>query len=150
MTDWGNAQRKAAMTAKWSVTMTKVRIRKTIARTRWQLVTFCGVRGGESVGIVDLLAIRKNHRPIGNRFARGDLFDIVLIQVKGGSAPYPSSAEVVRLRQVASIYKARAVLLARWNKGKQVEFFSLRKKTRNPSTPAAYWSPLEDLSLLFR
>ena len=129
--------------------MTKVRIRKTIARTRWQLVTFCGSGGGESVGIVDLLAIRKNHRPAGNRFNRGDLFDVVLIQVKGGTASYPSSQEVLRLRRVASIYKARAVLLARWKKGKQVSFFTLKKAPRTPDTQE-YWHPLENLDDIFR
>jgi hypothetical protein len=37
------------------------RIRQVIARTRWQLVTFCGAAGGESVGVVDMIAIRKDH-----------------------------------------------------------------------------------------
>ena len=44
----------------------KVRIRRVASRTRWQLVTFCGKSGGESVGVVDLLAIRKDHgKPVG-------------------------------------------------------------------------------------
>jgi hypothetical protein len=38
------AQRKAANTARWAVTITKVRIRQALARARWQLVTFCGYR----------------------------------------------------------------------------------------------------------
>ena len=58
--NWTKAQRKAAHTARWAVTMTKVRIRQALARTRWQLVTFCGVSGAESVGVVDLMAIRKD------------------------------------------------------------------------------------------
>jgi hypothetical protein len=33
-------------------------IREVASRTRWQLVTFDGKSGGESVGVVDLLAIR--------------------------------------------------------------------------------------------
>ena len=41
--------------------MTKVRIRPVPAKTRWQLVTFCGKSGGESVAVVDLVAIRKDH-----------------------------------------------------------------------------------------
>jgi len=48
--NWMKAQRKAAHTARWAVTMTKVRIRQALARTRWQLVTFCWVSGAESVG----------------------------------------------------------------------------------------------------
>jgi hypothetical protein len=67
--------------------MAKVRIRRAPARTRWQLVTFCGTAGGESVGVVDLMAIRKDHgKPLPGT-KRGDNFQIVLIQVKGGSAP---------------------------------------------------------------
>ena len=55
--DWDNAQQKAVRTARWAVTMTKVRIRRIAARTRWQLVTFCGKAGGGSVGVVDLEAV---------------------------------------------------------------------------------------------
>jgi hypothetical protein len=41
--------------------MTRVRIRQIASRTRWQLVTFYGKSGAESVGVVDLVAIRKDH-----------------------------------------------------------------------------------------
>ena len=51
--NWKNAQKKAQKTARWAVTMTKVRIRQVLSKTRWQLITFCGAAGGESVGIVD-------------------------------------------------------------------------------------------------
>jgi hypothetical protein len=44
-----NAQKKAALTARWAVTMAKVCIRRVVSRTRWQLVTFYGKSGGESV-----------------------------------------------------------------------------------------------------
>ena len=37
--NWQEAQQKAARTARWAVTMTKVRIRRVVSRTRWQLVT---------------------------------------------------------------------------------------------------------------
>jgi hypothetical protein len=57
----------------------KVRIRRVASRTRWQLVTFYGKAGGESVGGVDLLAIRKNHgKPVGG-IRRGDALQIILI-----------------------------------------------------------------------
>ncbi len=59
--DWKEAQQKAARTARWAVTMAKVRIRRVASRTRWQLVTFYGESGAESVGVVDMLAIRKDH-----------------------------------------------------------------------------------------
>jgi hypothetical protein len=57
--DWTAAQRKSAKTARWAVTETKVRIRRVLSRTRWQLVTFLGKGKGESTGVVDLLAVRK-------------------------------------------------------------------------------------------
>ena len=38
--NWKNAQQKAALTARWAITMVKVRIRRVASRTRWQLVTF--------------------------------------------------------------------------------------------------------------
>jgi len=84
MTDWKAAQQKAAKTARWAVTMTKCRIRKLIAKTTWNLITFCGKKGGESVGIVDLVAIRKDHGIGVYGLKRGDVFEIILIQVKGG------------------------------------------------------------------
>lgn len=64
MTDWVAAQQSASRTARWAVTMTKVRIRGMIAKTKWQLVTFHGSSGGESVGIVDMVALRKNHAAV--------------------------------------------------------------------------------------
>src|SRR5207237_5952368 len=85
LVNWKEAQQKAALTARWAVTMVKVRIRRVASRTRWQLVTFYGKAGGESVGVVDLLAIRKDHsQPVGG-VRRGDAL-IILIQVKGGNA----------------------------------------------------------------
>ena len=77
--------------------MAKVRIRKTIARTKWQLVTFVGAKKSESVGIVDMLAIRKDHRQPDNGLKRGDLFQVVLIQIKGGAAAFPAD---MRQREV--------------------------------------------------
>jgi hypothetical protein len=52
LVDWKNAQQKAALTARWAVTMANVRIRQVASRTRWQVVTFYGKSGGESVGLV--------------------------------------------------------------------------------------------------
>jgi hypothetical protein len=52
LVDWKNAQQKAALTARSAVTMAKVRIRQVASRTRWQVVTFYGKSGGESVGLV--------------------------------------------------------------------------------------------------
>ena len=148
MPDWQAAQKKAALTAKWAVTMTKVRIRKTIARTRWQLVTFTGSKGVESVGIVDMIAIRKDHAKRKNCLRRGDLFEIVLIQVKGGGAPFPSEDEVARLRHVAESHDAKAVLPARWQKGKQA-FFCKLHTLPGGSRPAHAWQPIDSPADIF-
>jgi hypothetical protein len=78
---------KAIRTAKWATTMTRWSIgfetggRRLGSRTvkptrRWQLVGFPGPAGRESAGIVDLMAIRKNHSKPNGRFKRGDLFEI--------------------------------------------------------------------------
>lgn len=103
-----SAVEKAMLTAKWAVTMAKWRIafdtgerviggRTVPASRRWNLITFLGPGGSESSGIVDLMAIRKNHKtPQNSKLKRGDLFDIILIQVKGGGArrPLPETTSV--------------------------------------------------------
>ena len=78
----------------------------------WHLVDFVGKKKGESRGIIDLLAVRKDHRHIRPGLKRGDLLEIVLIQVKGGRSPLPTKEDVLRLARVASLYRARAVVLA--------------------------------------
>jgi hypothetical protein len=92
--------------------MTKVRIRRVASRTRWQLVTFLGRAGGESVGVVDLLAIRKDHGDPRPGTKRGDHLQIILIQVKGGSGAMPTLEDGKRLRVVAKRLHARHILLA--------------------------------------
>jgi len=123
----------AAYTEKWAVTMTKVRIRQAVARApfpRWHLLTFAGPDGGESRGVVDLIAIRKNHNtPPRNGTKRGDTFQLILIQVKGGYAAKPTADDAHRLRIVARQHGACGVLLAAWKKGSAARFFSLKKKT---------------------
>jgi hypothetical protein len=94
----------AAYTEKWAVTMTKVRIRQAGAHApfpRWHLLTFAGPDGGESRGVVDLIAIRKDHSTPRNGLKRGDARQILLIQVKGGYAAKPTAEDAERLRIVA-------------------------------------------------
>jgi hypothetical protein len=148
MTDWNSAQQSAAKTARWAVTMTKVRIARFIAKTKWQLVTFVGPAGGESVGIVDMMAVRKNMAPSEPPGKRGDRFEIVLIQVKGGIAQFPSDDDITRLRSVGKAYRAKAILLAQWKRGSQVQFFSLRK-SRTPTSRRDNWTELESLAEVF-
>jgi len=55
------AVQKATRTARCATTMTKWLVTKMSVGTKWQLVDFTGPRGSESRGIVDILAIRKDH-----------------------------------------------------------------------------------------
>ena len=86
MTKWDNAATKATKTAKWATTMTKWLLSRSNCRPKWQVVAFTGPNGCESAGIVNLLAIRKDHKTFKSKLKRGDLFEIIIIQVKGGSA----------------------------------------------------------------
>lgn len=145
--NWKKAQRKASRTARWAVTTTKVRIRRIIARTRWQLVTFYGKSGGESVGIVDVLAIRKDHRTPKAGLSRGDAFQIVLIQVKGGTSARPTPKDWRRLRAVAERHGATEILLAIWNKGRAARFY---RPDGNDAKGRMSWRELADLNSVFR
>jgi hypothetical protein len=127
--------------------MTKVRIRRVLSRTRWQLITFCGVAGGESVGVVDLLAVRKDHGKPMLGTKRGDALQIMLIQVKGGSAAMPTLEDGRRLRVVARRHHARRVLLAAWKKGAEARFFELHPRARRSGSE---WSEVENLDAVFR
>ncbi len=149
MTDWTAAQKSAVRTGKWAVTMTKVRIALHKSKTKWQLVTFNGPEGGESVGIVDMMAVRKNHARCEPPGKRGDLFEIVLIQIKGGGAAFPSIDEIKRLRRVARTYRAKAVLLAQWKPGSEARFFSLKRGFLLASR-RDNWIELESLDIVFR
>jgi hypothetical protein len=54
--------RKALRTAKWARIMTKWMItHSSKGGVKWQVVSFNGPQGQESYGIVDMIAIRKNH-----------------------------------------------------------------------------------------
>ncbi len=140
----------AAYTEKWAVTMTKVRIRQAVASSafpRWHLLTFVGPEGGESRGVVDILAIRKDHSEPPSGAKRGDLFQIILIQVKGGYAAKPTPEDGKRLRITAKKHGACAILLATWKKGKAARFFSLARSTRKT---ARGWVEVENLNVIFR
>ena len=81
--DFDKITTAAIRTAKWATTMTKWRIGfetggRRLAKPgvkpvrRWQLVSFPGPAGRESAGIVDVMAIRKDHRTSNGKFKRGD------------------------------------------------------------------------------
>lgn len=118
----------ARRTATWAKTMTKVVISQNNATAPfWHIVNFLGPGKCEPRGIVDLLAVRKNQADPGGALKRGDLFDIILIQVKGGSAKSPSSEDRERLRAVQNEYSAKEVLLSEWTKGSKAVFSRLVK-----------------------
>ena len=109
--------------------------------SRWKFVSFRGVNKGEWRGVVDLIAIRKNSaQPRGALLKRGDLFDIILIQIKGGSARGPTETDSLRLREVAKLYRARAVVQFQWRKGKSSEFFVLGRNLQWTPTTARHYS----------
>jgi hypothetical protein len=119
---------KARRTAKWARTMTKWLVTYSRRRgARWNVIDFGGQTNAEARGVVDLIAIRKNHRDARQNLKRGDLFDIVLIQTKGGSAARPTADDVARLVSVAKYHHAKAVVLAVWRRGVQLEFFKLHR-----------------------
>jgi hypothetical protein len=99
------------------------------------LEDFGGKTGAEARGIVDLIAIRKDHRHDRPSLKRGDLFEIVLIQTKGGSAPRPTLDDVARLSQVCKHHRAKAVILAEWQRGQKLELFKLDGTCWQPVSP---------------
>jgi hypothetical protein len=93
-----------------------------------------GKNKGEWRGIVDVLAIRKDtSQPAVEGLKRGDLFDIILIQLKGGSARRPTLEEKHRLKEVANSYSAKEVVLFEWKRGKVTAFYTLG--------PSLEWNP---------
>jgi hypothetical protein len=138
----------AAKTAKWAVTMTQVRIRQAIADNpwpHWHPLSFTGRDGRESRGVVDLIAVRKDHGepPRGTR--RGDALQIILIQVKGGSAANPTAEDAARLHIIRRRHGACCILLATWKKGSAAQFFSLNTNSKSDSK----WRDVEDLRSVF-
>ena len=129
--------------AKWAVTMAKVRIRQAVLKVpwpRWHLLTFPGPSHGESRGVVDMIAIRKDHSKPYPGTQRGDTFQIILIQVKGGQAAMPTQDDLMRLRKVAKRHGACGVLLAMWQKGRSAQFFALY---------GGEWVEVDDLTVYF-
>lgn len=115
---------KAAANGRWAETMFRA-LTKRIGR-RWRFVSFRGSGGGEWRGVVDILAVRKSSAANGGmRLKTGDLFDFILIQLKGGAAPMPTRADVQRLRRVAAHYRALHVVLYSWKRGAHSKYFTL-------------------------
>ena len=112
---------KALRTAKWARIMTKWMISHSSKDgVKWQVVSFNGKKSQESKGIVDMIAIRKNHGLPEAGTHRGDLFEIILIQVKGGSAKFPTPVDIERLLSVKNHHRADRVVLTEWKRGEKL------------------------------
>jgi len=82
---------KAANTDRWTEILFRA-LSNRVAK-RWRFVSFRGMGGGEWRGVVDVLGIRKDTSKSDHKLLKsGDLFDVVLVQMKGGSARLPSAA----------------------------------------------------------
>jgi len=125
---WREASREAHRSARWAKTMTKWLIsRNRKGGVKWHVVNFVGSHNAESRGIVDLLAIRKNHRTYNEKIKRGDSFEIILLQVKGGSAPFPTKEDIARLKEVSKYHHAKAIVLSEWKPKKKLQLYMLKQ-----------------------
>ena len=122
--EWMEIIKKARSTGKMANTLAKALARR--YSYRWQFVDFLGPAGQESAGIVDIVAIRKSgKKPTIEGLKSLDLFDLILIQVKGGSAAMPKDEDVCRLEKVKAHYRADEVVLFEWNKKLALTRFSI-------------------------
>jgi len=131
------ATKKSFMSGKLATQATKLRILQIDNKNeapRTQFVEFTGPKGGESNGIVDLLAIKKNHdqektKNIGCNV--NDLLDIIHIQVKGGDSSIPTPDDKRRMKIVSKYYQCRETLLSEWNPAKYSEVKFSRLNPQN-------------------
>ena len=121
---WLDAAAKSHATWKMANTLLKALAKR--YSDRWQFVDFLGPNGRESAGVVDIFAIRKSGRkPLTPGLKALDLFEIQLIQVKGGSAKWPTAQEISRLRLVRQQYDAKEIILFHWRRAECAEFYKL-------------------------
>ena len=134
--EWQVIADKARKTGKMANTLAKALAQR--YAKRWRFVDFLGPKGRESAGIVDIVAIRKCGKPptvVGLKAL--DLFDIILIQVKGGNAPRPTDDDKRRLRLVGTKYHAENIVLFQWQDKKKTAFQKLDVKGKWRDTTAA-------------
>jgi len=121
---WRAAADKAAATGRMANTLAKA-LAKRFAK-RWKFVVFRTPGGTESAGVVDIVAIRKDGRaPSVSGLKALDLFEIILIQVKGGSAGRPTPDDIARLKLVGARYRAHKIVLFEWQVKKRAGFHVL-------------------------
>jgi hypothetical protein len=119
---------KAHTTGRWAEIMFRALSRR--VAERWEFVSFRGKNKGEWRGVVDVVAIRKDtSQPTSPMLKRGDLFEIILVQVKGGTSRSPTKEDCGRLREVARRCNARSVVLFEWKKGVSWRFLELNRRS---------------------
>ena len=97
---------KALKTATWARTMTKVIISRNNKKPPfWHVINFLGAGKQESGGIIDLLAIRKDHGKTSS-LPKGDGFEIILVQVKGGFWLLREMMTLVIVRAQVAVFRA--------------------------------------------
>ena len=134
--EWQRAAETARKTGKMANTLAKA-LAKQYSK-RWQFVDFLGPKGRESAGVVDIVAIRKCGKlPTLQGLKRLDLFDIILLQVKGGSARRPTAEDIKRLKLVGEQYHAQNIVLFEWQDKKKVGFLELDNNDKWKETSAA-------------
>jgi hypothetical protein len=118
------AWQKAGNTDTWTEILFRA-LSNRVAK-RWRFVSFRGVGKREWRGIVDVIAICKDTALSKDpRFKPGDLFEIVLVQMKGGTAGRPSPADIDRLKAVKEFYHAKDIVLFEWKRGEGCVFSRL-------------------------
>lgn len=142
---WRDAAAKAQRTWRWAITMTRVLIKRSAERRAWRVVDFHSRAGFESAGIVDLVVVRRDC----SRPSRGDLLELVLVQVKGGAAPWPTFDAITRLRRAAKHHRAAAIVLSVWMKGSMPKLFMLLRLARASGTRREAWEEIADLTAFF-
>jgi hypothetical protein len=130
---------KALKTARWARIMTKWLITNSNkGGVKWRLVEFNGRKGQESYGIVDMIAVRKKHSRSTTAEWRGDLFEIILVQVKGGSARFPTDSDVERMRMVKEHHRADRAVLVEWKKGQRLACYEMPDLVKRVSAESIF------------
>lgn len=118
---------QAIKTAKTAMTLAKAHLARESRKHggRWHWVDFPGPKGRESAGIVDILAIRKRWETSNlsedEVLKHLDVFDIMLIQAKGGGAQMPTVQDIARMERVADLYRIDKILLYQWSEKKRTQ-----------------------------
>lgn len=119
---WRTAAGVAIATGKMATTLAKALARG--HKGRWKFVDFAS-----SAGVVDILAIRKSSKPPPLQgLKKLDAFEVIVIQVKGGSARPPTEEDVERLRLVAQHHRATRIALFNWVKDRETGYYLLEGK----------------------